>query len=96
MLIELKKELLKARKAKDEFKSSVLSYLISKIQNKEIELRAQKEELTDEHIEKIIRKQIKNLGKAKDMFEKGGRDDLVQQNIAEKEYLEEILHEYFE
>ena len=96
MLIELKKALLTARKDKDELKTSALTYLLSKIQNKEIELRAQKEELTNEHIEKVIRKQVKDLGKAIDMFEKGARQDLVDQNTEEKELLEEILREHFE
>lgn len=96
MLIELKKSLLQARKDKDELKTSALTYLLSKIQNREIELRAQKEELTNEHIEKVIRKQVKDLGKAIEMFQKGGRQDLVDKNTAEKEYLEEILREHFE
>ncbi len=96
MLNKLKIDLLKARKAQDTLKVSVLGFLLSAIQNKEIELRSSKEELTDEHIEKVLRKQIKNRNQSIEAYEKGGRQDLVDQESAEKKILEGILSEYFE
>lgn len=96
MLQKLKIDLLKARKAHDTLRVSVLGFLLSAIQNKEIELRGNKEELTDEHIEKVLRKQIKNRNQSIEAYEKGGRQDLVDKETSEKEVLEEILGEYFE
>lgn len=96
MLNKLKMDLLKARKSQDTLKVSVLGFLLSAIQNKEIELRGNKEELTDEHIEKVIRKQIKNRNQSIEAYTKGNRQDLVEQETAEKGVLEEILSEYFE
>ena len=95
MLTELKKELLKARKNKDELKISVLSYLLSKIQNKQIDLRSDDEELTDLHIKEVIERQIKARNDSIEAYEKGGRMDLVEKEEEEKKILKEILNENF-
>lgn len=95
MLTELKKELLKARKNKDELKISVLSYLLSKIQNKQIDLRGDDEELTDLHIKEVIERQIKAGDDSVEAYERGGRMDLVEKEEEEKKILKEILNENF-
>ena len=56
---ELKTDLYTAMKEKDAFRSSVLRYLLSQIKNKEIELRAEDQELTDEDVLKIMKRQMK-------------------------------------
>lgn len=95
MLSELKKELLMARKNKNELRVSVLSYLLSKIQNKQIELRSDNEELTDLHIEEIIERQIKARNDSIEAYEKGGRMDLVEKEENEKKILKDLLDENF-
>jgi len=95
MLNKLKLDLLKARKEKDTEKVSVLGFLLSAIQNKEIDLRGQGEELNDEHVEKVLKKQIKNRKQSIEAYEKGNRQDLVDKESAELAMLEGFLDEYF-
>jgi uncharacterized protein YqeY len=76
-------------KSKDLEKLGVLRYLLSEIQKKEIELRVSKEELTDEHVFKVIRKQIKNRMQSIELYEKGNRPDLVEKEQKEMEILKE-------
>ncbi len=86
----LKSMVFQLQKSGDTFKLGVLRYFISQVQNKEIELRAQQKPLTDEDVFKVIRKQIKNRKEAAELFEKGGRADLV-----EKEQKELAVYEEF-
>lgn len=95
MLTKLKMDLLKARKDKDELKTSVLSFLISAINNKEIELRGSGETFGDEHVEKVIKKQIKNRGQSIEAYTAAGRMELVAKEETEKKVLEEVLNAYF-
>lgn len=95
MLNKLKMDLLKARKDKDELKTSVLSFLISAVNNKEIELRGTGETFGDEHVEKVIKKQIKSHGQSVEAYTSAGRQELVDKEEAEKKVLEEILNAYF-
>jgi uncharacterized protein YqeY len=95
VLDKLKIDMLKSRKEANELKMAVLSFLISAINNKEIELRPMHEELTDEHVQKVILKQIKNRTQAIEAYEKAGRQELVDKESAEKKVLEEILNAYF-
>jgi uncharacterized protein len=95
MLNKLKLDLLKARKKKDTNKVSVLGFLLSAIQNKEIDLRGQGEELTNEHVEKVLRKQIKNRNQSIEAYTKGNRQDLVDKESSELVMLEGLLDEYF-
>lgn len=78
------------QKSGDSFKLGVLRYFISQVQNKEIELRAQQKPLTDEDVFKVIRKQIKNRKEAAELFEKGGRMDLVEKEQKELAVYEEL------
>ncbi|MCH7827997.1 MAG: hypothetical protein IIC75_08525, partial [Bacteroidetes bacterium] len=50
--------MLKARKEQDALRVSVLGYLISAINNKEIALRGKDEEFTDESVKEVIRTQL--------------------------------------
>ena len=95
MLDKLKMDLLKARKDKDELHTSVLSFLIAGVNNKEIELRGTGEVFGDEHVEKVIRKQIKNHDQSIEAYTKANRSELVERETAEKKVLEEILNAYF-
>ena len=94
MLNKLKIDLLKARKEQNALKVSVLSYLLSAIQNKEIALRGKGEELTDEHIAETINAQIKQRKESVEQYQAGGRQDLADQEQSELKVLEEIAGEY--
>lgn len=85
---KIQQDLLAALKAKDETSLSTLRFLQSALKNKEIEKRAK---LTDEDAVGVIRKQIKELSEAAEMFKKGGREDLVGQNEKQIEVLRQYL-----
>lgn len=74
---KIQENIIKALKSKDEKTLSVLRYLLSQIQNKEID---KKQDLSDEEVVQLIRKQIKNLKEAAAIFQRGYRQDLVSQN----------------
>lgn len=77
-----------ALKGRDEVTLSTLRFLQSDIKNKEIE---KKENLTDDEIVQVIRKQVKELVEAAEMFKKGNRVDLVSQNEKQIEILKKYL-----
>ncbi len=77
---KIQQDLITAMKAKDQDKVEALRLVISDIKNKEIDT---KQDLTDDNVVKLIRSTIKKLNEAADMFAQGGRDDLVQQNLAQ-------------
>lgn len=96
MIIDnLRKDMLQARKDRNDLKLSVLNFLVSAIKYKEVELRGQNQELNDEQIEKVIRKQIKQRNQSIEAYTAGKRQDLADKETAEKTVLEEILSAYF-
>jgi len=80
LMNQIREELVKAQKAQETLKVSVLRNLLAESKNKEIDLQ---HELTDNELIAVIRKQVKVLEEAKKMFADGGRSDLVAANEAE-------------
>jgi uncharacterized protein len=70
-------------KSKDMTKLGVVRYFISQIQNKEIELRPQKLELTEEVMFKVLKKVIKQKNESIEMCKKAGREESVAKEEAE-------------
>ena len=92
MIIEtLKTSLKEAMKARDIERVSVIRFLISAVNNQEINLRGQGIELQDKHVVKVIQKQIKQRKDSIESYKQGNRQDLVDKENAELEMLEEIL-----
>lgn len=91
ILDTLKSQLISAQKSRDELRVSVLRYLFAAVKNREIELRSQKVELTDEHILKVIQKQIKQREDSITNYKAGNRQDLVDKETAEMNILKEYL-----
>lgn len=79
-----------AMKARDEMKTSSLRMLWAAVKNAEIE---KKEELTNEEIQAIITRQVKQLKDALKDFTAGGRMDLAGQNEKEISLLSSYLPE---
>jgi uncharacterized protein YqeY len=77
-----------AMKARDSFSLNVLRYIVAQIKNREIEKR---EDLTDEEVVQVLRKQIKELRDAMETFEKGGRADLVEENRKQIDVLQQYM-----
>lgn len=89
-----------AFKSGDKLTTGVLRMLKTELHNALIAQRGKAdsvEELGDEAVLAIIKRQVKQLEEAKEMFTQGGREDLAQQNSAEimllKKYLPELMSE---
>ena len=87
---ELKSRLPQYMKNKDTLRLGVLRYLLSHIKNKEIELRTSEEDLGDEHVAKIIKKEIKKRNEVIELAEKAGREDVAKSEKEELSVLEEF------
>ena len=89
ILDDLRSKLVEYQKANDSLRVGVLRFFLSQVQNKEIEFRSQGKELTDEDVFKVLRKEIKNRKEGMELYEKNGRQDLLDKEKAELEvYME--------
>jgi uncharacterized protein YqeY len=90
ILDKLKSLLTEYTKSKDIERLGVLRYFLSAVKNKEIELRPQGIELNDEHVFKVLKKQLKQLKESLEMYQKGGRAESVEKTKKEIEILLEF------
>lgn len=90
-MLNIREEYKIAMLSKNEDRKRVLGNLIAQMKNKEIELRVKNKELSNEDIISLIQKIIKQNTEANEMFVKGGRNDLVEQNNIEINILQEFL-----
>ena len=90
-MLNIREEYKQALLNKNEDRKRVLGNLIAQMKNKEIELRAKNKELSDEDTISIVQKIIKQNIEANEMFAKGGRNDLIEQNNIENNILQEFL-----
>ncbi len=77
-----------AMKAHDTEKLQTLRYILAQIKNKEIEKR---EDLTNEEIVDVLRKENKKLQEAAESFKQGGRNDLAEENAKQAEIISDYL-----
>jgi uncharacterized protein YqeY len=78
LIKKIESDLRTALLKKEEIKIKTLRLLLAAIQNKEIELRSQKKELSDEVIVEVINREVKKRKEAVELYQKGGRDDLAE------------------
>lgn len=78
-----------AMKAKDAFKSSVLSYLRAEIMN--VAIAKKKKTLEDNDCLAVIKKQIKQHQDSISQFKQGNRNDLADKEAREMEILQAYL-----
>ncbi len=89
ILDDLRSKQIDYMRAKDSFRLGVLRFFLSQVKNKEIEVRSQGKEFTDEDVFKVLRKEIKNRKEGIETYEKANRADLLQKEKDELEvYLE--------
>lgn len=92
---KIEEDFLKAYRAKEKISVEVLRLLKTQLANAEIEKRTKEKkrevELTEEETETAVRRQLKNLEEALELFQKGGRPDLVQQTQAEIQVVKRYL-----
>jgi len=84
----LKEDMKAALKAKDKVKLSTIRMIQSLIKNAEIEKRG---ELTDEEIVQLLMKYAKQRKESIELYQKGGRQDLVEKEKAELAVVESYL-----
>ncbi|MEU7133067.1 GatB/YqeY domain-containing protein [Streptomyces sp. NPDC046261] len=87
---KLQDDLTAAIKARDELRSSTLRLTLSAIGYEETAGKAARE-LSDEEVLKVITREAKKRREAADAFDKGGRADSAQRELAEGEVLAEYL-----
>lgn len=80
-----------ALKAGDKAKVSVLRFLISLLDKKEMQLPPGK--MTEAEVMAVLAKELKNKNEARAIFEKAGRSDLVEESDYEISVLEKYLPE---
>ncbi len=85
---QLLQDMKEAMRAKDKVKLSTIRMINSLIKNAEIEKRG---ELTDDEIIQLLVKYAKQRKEAIEMYEKGGRQDLVEKEKAELAVVESYL-----
>ena len=79
-----------AMRSKDAVRKEAIRLLRAAVKNAEIE---EQRSLSDSEIEDLVRRDIKRREEAIEMFEKGGREDLVTQEKAKIAVLEEYMPE---
>ena len=82
---QIKSELVAAMKAKDEAKTSILRMINATIKDKDIAARpsGKMNGISDEEILGVLQSMIKQRKESIEMYEKGGRSDLVAKEKAE-------------
>jgi len=88
MLMEqLREDMKLAMKAHDSNKLNTIRFLLAEVRNVEID----KGEQTDEQIQNLIRKQIKQMQETNEQYKTGGREDLIEENNAKIAVLEAYI-----
>lgn len=84
----LREDLFRFKKEKNKDLSSIVEILLATIQNHEITLER---ELNEEDVISVLRSESKKMTEPMELFEKAGRKDLLNQSIAQKEYIDGLL-----
>jgi uncharacterized protein YqeY len=84
----LEADLLEAMKARDEIRVQVLRLVKAALKNQEIEVKGN---LTPQQMLAVLQKEAKKRQDSITQYEAAGRDDLVRQERAELEILDEYL-----
>lgn len=85
---QLREDLKDAMRAGDSRRKSALRMVLTAVQFADVETS---EPLSDEDIQVLIRKEVKQREEAVEMMREAGRDDLVAEEVAELEILREYL-----
>jgi len=92
LLLRLNEDVKAALKAGIPLKVSTLRMLLAAIHNREIEKRSKnKDELTDEEVVDILRKEVKKRKEAMEIYGKANRADLKDKEEAELKIIESYL-----
>ena len=87
---EFQKLMVRYAKERDEARLGAIRFFLSKVKNKEIELRPTGETITDEVAFKVLKKLIKQINETIDLAQKGGRTEIIEKSEREKAVLMEF------
>lgn len=87
LIDRIKKDTFIALKEKDQDKAGILQIVSAELKNEEIE----KGDLSEEQQVAVVRSQVKKLNDSIEQFKKGGRRDLADRDMRQKEILEKYL-----
>lgn len=92
---KIKSEMIVAMKAKDEAKTSILRMINATIKDKDIAARpsGKTDGITDDEILGVLQSMIKQRKESIELYEKGGRADLVAKEKAEIDIITTFLPE---
>jgi len=85
---DIQSEIFKSLKQGNKERVNVLRYVLSQIKYREINTQ---KDITDEETVSVLRQEIKKRNEAIEMFKKGSRQDLVEQNQNEIAIIREYL-----
>ena len=88
MLKQIEKDMTEALKNQEKEKAGVLRLLISKCKNKAIELG---HDLSDQEVVKVLQTAAKQHKESIKMYKEGNRDDLVNAEMNELQFVESYL-----
>jgi len=88
---QLKEELKKAMLARDTEKTSTIRMVVSALGYYEINKGGANYEATEEDVEAVLQKEVKQRRDSIEQFKLGGRDDLVEKETKELEMLSVFL-----
>jgi len=88
MLKQIEKDMMEALKNQEKEKAGVLRLLISKCKNKAIELG---HDLSDQEVVKVLQTAAKQHKESIKMYKEGNRDDLVNAEMNELQFVESYL-----
>lgn len=87
---QIKEDFITAFKAREKEKTEALRGIENAVKNVEIDIR---KELSDEDVIVILRKELKRREEAIELYQRGGRQDLVSQERFEAEMIKKYLPE---
>jgi len=85
------KDMIDAKKARDEFKSGALSFIYAALKQYKIDSRKQNDPITDEEVVNVLNKAAKQRKDSIQMYENGGRTELAEKEKKELEILMNYL-----
>ncbi len=80
-----------ALKQHDEFTAMVVRGALSALQNKEIELRGEGKNMTEQDAVDVLRKEIKKRKDAAALFQSGNRPELADKELREAVFIDTLL-----
>jgi len=86
---DIKKQLSNAQKQKNEVAISTLRLALASIKNHQIELK--KEEISDDEIVKVLKKEAKKRNESITAYKKGGRDEMADREQQELDIIKTFL-----